>query len=77
LPRLGQNRLSALGSGSFSGTLIERKSSVLQIRGVKGEAVVIYCKLLTTKEMGRNRLSQRVNKKEKLLVTYISVIEDS
>jgi hypothetical protein len=57
-------------------TLIERKSSVLQIRGVKGEAVVTYCELLTTKEMGRNRLSRRVNKKERLLVTYISLIED-
>jgi hypothetical protein len=57
-------------------TLIERKSSVPQIRGVKGEAVVTYCKPLTTKEMGRKRLSQRVNKKERLLVSYISVIED-
>jgi hypothetical protein len=47
-----------------------------EIRGVKGEAVVTYCKPLRTKEMGRNRLSQRVNKKERLLVTYISLIED-
>jgi hypothetical protein len=57
-------------------TLIERKSSVLQIRGVKGEAVVTYCKPLTTKELGHNRLSRRVNKKERLLVTYISLTED-
>jgi hypothetical protein len=57
-------------------TLFERKSSVSQICGVKGEAVVTYCKPLTTKEMGRNRLSQRVNKKERLLATYISLIED-
>jgi hypothetical protein len=32
-----------------------------QIRGVKGEAVVIYCEPLTTKEMGYYRLSRRVN----------------
>jgi hypothetical protein len=57
-------------------TLIERKPSVPQIRGVKGKAVVTYCKPLTTKEMGRNRLSQRVNKKERWLVTYISLIPD-
>ena len=33
-----------------------------QIRGVKGEAVVIYCEPLTTKEMGYPRLSHVVNK---------------
>ena len=33
-----------------------------QIRGVKGEAVAIYCEPLTTKEMGYHRLSRRVNK---------------
>ena len=32
-----------------------------QIRGVKGEAVVIYCEPLTTKEMGCPRLSHGVN----------------
>ena len=32
-----------------------------QIRGVKGEAVVVYCEPLTTKEMGYYRLSRRVN----------------
>ena len=32
-----------------------------QIRGVKGEAVVIYCEPLTTQEMGYPRLSYRVN----------------
>ena len=32
-----------------------------QVRGVKGEAVVIYCEPLTTKEMGYYRLSRRVN----------------
>jgi hypothetical protein len=47
-----------------------------EIRGVRGEAVVTYCKPLTTKEMGPNRLSQRVNKKEGLLVTYVYLIED-
>jgi hypothetical protein len=32
------------------------------IRGIKGEAVVIYCEPLITKEMGCHRLSRRVNK---------------
>jgi hypothetical protein len=38
-----------------------QKSRIPQVRGVKGEAVVIYCEPLTTKEMGYNRLSRRVN----------------
>jgi hypothetical protein len=42
-------------------TLTLQKSRVLQIRGVKGEAVVLYCEPLTTKEMRCPRLSQRVN----------------
>ena len=33
-----------------------------QIQGVTGEAVVNYCKPLTTPKMGYYRLSQRVNK---------------
>jgi len=44
------------------------------IRGVKGEAVVVYCEPLTTKEMVYHRLSRRVNKIEikylKPLFTY-------
>jgi hypothetical protein len=36
-----------------------------QIRGVKGEAVVIYCEPLTTKEMGYPRLSHGVNNRVK------------
>jgi hypothetical protein len=32
-----------------------------QIRGVNGEAVFIYCELLTTKEMGYPRFSHGVN----------------
>jgi len=40
----------------------EDKSRMPQIRGVKGEAVVIYCEPLTTKEMGYPRLSHGVNK---------------
>ncbi len=43
-------------------TLIERKSRVPQIRGIKGDAVVVYCEPLITKKMGCYRLSQRVNK---------------
>jgi hypothetical protein len=47
-----------------STTSIERKSRMRQIRGVKGEAVVVYCDPLTTKEMAYHRLSRRVNKME-------------
>ena len=43
-------------------TLIERKSRVPQVRGIKGDAVVVYCEPLITKKMGCHRLSQRVNK---------------
>jgi hypothetical protein len=32
-----------------------------QIQGAKGEAVVIYCELLATREMRRRRLSHWVN----------------
>jgi len=38
-----------------------QKSRVLQIRGVKGEAVVFYRKPFTTKELRRHRLSLWVN----------------
>lgn len=37
---------------------------MLQIQGVKGEAVVIYCEPLTTLKMGYHRHSRRVNKIE-------------
>ena len=49
-----------------------QKSRVLQIQGVKGEAVVIYCEPLTTKEMWFYRLSRRVNNAvlEKALLKY-------
>ena len=33
-------------------TLIERKSSMPQLRGIEGEAVVVYCEPLITKGMG-------------------------
>jgi len=45
-------------------TLIDQKSRMLQIQGVKGKAVVIYCEPLTTLKMGHHRLSRRVNKIE-------------
>jgi hypothetical protein len=38
---------------------------ILQLRGVKGEAVEFYCEPLRTKEMGYHRLSRRANKMEK------------
>jgi hypothetical protein len=37
---------------------------MLQIQGVKGEAVVNYCEPLTTQEMEHHRLSRRANKTE-------------
>jgi len=43
-------------------TLVERKSRMRQIHGVKGEAVVSYCEPLITKKMAYHRLSRRVNK---------------
>ncbi len=43
-------------------TSIERKSRMPQIQGIKGEAVVVYCEPLITKEIGYHRLSLRVNK---------------
>jgi hypothetical protein len=42
-------------------TLTLQKSRMPQIQGVKGEAVVVYRKSLTTQEMGYPRLSRRVN----------------
>jgi hypothetical protein len=35
-----------------------------QIRGIKGEVVVVYCEPLITKEVGCHRLSRRANKIE-------------
>jgi hypothetical protein len=37
---------------------------MLQIQGVKGEAVVIYCEPLTTPKIGYHRLPRRVSKIE-------------
>ena len=42
-------------------TLMLQKSRVLQIRDVKGEAVVFYRKPFTTKELLCHRLSHWVN----------------
>ena len=50
---------------SFGITLTERKLTMLQIQGVKGEAVGFYCEPLITQEMGYHRLSRRINKMEK------------
>jgi len=54
-----------LEKGPENNTLIERKLRMRHIRGIKGEAVVIYCDSLITKEMACHRLSRRVNKKMK------------
>jgi len=43
---------------------------MLQVRGVKVEAVVIYCENLTTKEMEYYRLSWKVNNTlKKVIIT--------
>jgi hypothetical protein len=58
----------------FSSTLIERKSRMPpHVRGIKGEAVVVYCEPLITKKMGHPRLSRRVNKTDiKLQNSYLT-----
>jgi hypothetical protein len=39
------------------GTLIERKSRMAHIRGIKGEAVVVYCEpLITRVEQSTNQI---------------------
>jgi hypothetical protein len=44
-----------------------------QIQGVTGEAVVNYCKPVTTPKMGYHRLSRRVNKTDiKLKNSYLT-----
>ncbi len=45
-----------------------------QMQGGEGEAVVSYRKAFPTQQMGYHRLSQRVNKIEKKLDKYISLI---
>ena len=40
-----------------NGTLNERKSWMSNIRGIKGEAVVVYCEPLITSERGYHRIS--------------------
>ena len=44
------------------------------IRGIKDEAVDVYCEPLITKEMGYHRLSHRVNKMMPLTSNYNSSI---
>ncbi len=60
----------------FGYTLIERKSRMPQIQGIKGEAVVVYCEPLITQEMWYHRLSRRVNKMGFCSKMYISLIEE-
>jgi len=47
---------------SEQATLTLQKSRMPQIKGAKGEAVVLYREPLATEEMGYPRLSRRVNK---------------
>ena len=46
----------------------------LQSQGVKGTAVVIYRKPLTTQDLKFLRLSRRVNNMEKMVVSFDSTI---
>ena len=48
-----------------------------QIRGVKSEAVVIYCEPLTTKEMGYPRLSHGANNTVKKIPFWTSLAVES
>ena len=49
---------------------------MLQIQGIKGEAVVVYCEPLITHEMGYPRLSRRVNKMGFCSKMYVSIVEE-
>jgi hypothetical protein len=53
-------------------TLTLQKPKVLQMQGVKGEAVVVYADPLTTQQMLYHRLSRRVNNMAVFLVFWIS-----
>jgi len=59
---------------------IQRKLRMPQVQGVRSQAVVNYCELLATQEMGYHRLSRRVNKmRNRLLIScliYKQVLED-
>jgi hypothetical protein len=56
----------------WSLTLNERKSRMSQIRGIMGEAVVVYCEPLITKKMGCYRLSWKVNKMGFFINLYLT-----
>jgi len=58
-------------------TLMMQKSKVLQIRGVKGEAVVFYRKPFTTKALLRHRLSHWVNNMAVFTIFMMSVVVNS
>ena len=64
---IGLWHLNIIGIRDF--TLSLQKSRMLQIQGVKGEAVVIYREPLRTKEMRYPRLSRRVKKTRQTLRT--------
>jgi len=49
---------------------------MLQLQGIKGEAVIIYCEPLITQKMEYYRLSRRVNKMKIKNDIYISSIEE-
>jgi hypothetical protein len=50
---------------------------MLQIQGVKGEAVVSYREPLTTQEMRHHRLSRRVNNLAAFSIFWISLAINS
>ncbi len=54
-------------------TLTLQKPRVLQMQGVKGEAVVVYADPLTTQQMLYHRLSRRVNNMAGFQISWISL----
>jgi hypothetical protein len=54
-----------------------QKPRVLQMQGVKGEAVVVYADPLTTQQVLYHRLSRRVNNMAVFLGFWISLVAHS
>jgi hypothetical protein len=70
---LSEIRRRALAPIFDKGTLTLQKPRILQMQGVKGEAVVVYANSLTTQQMPYHRLSRRVNNMTVFLVFGISL----
>jgi hypothetical protein len=73
---IGPNVSHILADIYISFTPMERKLRMPQIQGSKGEAVVIYCEPLATKEMGYHPLSRRGNKEGIKSLFYHTPMDD-